>query len=166
MGSFICRQPNGLLCRFSTVVDTVTDYNMTDEEYVEMKAEQAREEARDVLKNYMRPFEWVDDYFYPNNMTEEEFNHIKDEMCKPVEKQSKALPPLDDGGCVGIMTFATIKGQWKMVIDSETETMRSWHYECSNCGCQHSGGYDLDGFYNYCPNCGAKMEGKKDESSD
>ena len=43
MGSFICRQPNGLLCRFSTVVDTVTHYNMTDEEYIQMKMEQARE---------------------------------------------------------------------------------------------------------------------------
>ena len=31
--SFIARQKNGLLCRFSTVIDTVSDYNMTDEEY-------------------------------------------------------------------------------------------------------------------------------------
>lgn len=39
MGSFIARQPNGLLCRFSSVVDTITDYNLTDEEYIEMCAE-------------------------------------------------------------------------------------------------------------------------------
>lgn len=36
MGAFIARQPNGLLCRFSSVVDCVTDYNMTEEEYIEM----------------------------------------------------------------------------------------------------------------------------------
>ena len=38
--NFIARQKNGLLCRFSTVIDTVTDYNMTDEEYIDgMKKE-------------------------------------------------------------------------------------------------------------------------------
>lgn len=82
MGSFICRQPNGKLCRFSTVVDTITHYNMTDEEYIEMKAEQAREEAKDVIENYLKPFDWVDDFFLPNNMTEEEFERIKREMEK------------------------------------------------------------------------------------
>ena len=83
MGSFICRQPNGLLCRFSTVVDTVTHYNMTDEEYIQMKMEQAREDAEDVIKNYLKPFEWIDQYFVDNNMTEEEFNQIKTKMCEP-----------------------------------------------------------------------------------
>ena len=83
MGSFICRQPNGLLCRFSTVIDTVTHYNMTDEEYIQMKMEQAREDAEDVIKNYLKPFEWIDQYFVDNNMTEEEFNQIKTKMCEP-----------------------------------------------------------------------------------
>lgn len=55
MGSFIARQPNGLLCRFSSVVDTITDYNLTDEEYIEMCAEKAREEAKEVLKYHIRP---------------------------------------------------------------------------------------------------------------
>lgn len=50
MGAFVTRQPNGLLCRFSSIVDCPTHYNMTDEEYIEMCAERAREEARDVLK--------------------------------------------------------------------------------------------------------------------
>ena len=31
MGAFICKQPNGKYCRFSTVVDSITDYNMTEE---------------------------------------------------------------------------------------------------------------------------------------
>lgn len=43
MGAFIARQPNGLLCRFSSVVDCITDYNMTEDEYIEMCAEKARE---------------------------------------------------------------------------------------------------------------------------
>lgn len=80
MGAFIARQPNGLLCRFSTVVDTVTNYNMTDEEYIEMCAEKARKEAREIIENYTKPFEEVKNYFIANNMTQEEFNRILLEM--------------------------------------------------------------------------------------
>ena len=85
MGAFVTRQPNGLLCRFSSIVDCPTHYNMTDEEYIEMCAEKAREEARDVLKNHLKPFEWLRDYFSPNNMTEEEFEKILKEMEVPKE---------------------------------------------------------------------------------
>lgn len=84
MGAFIARQPNGLLCRFSTVVDTVTDYNMTEEEYIELRAEMAREEARETIERYLRPFDWVKEYFTPNNMTEDEFNQILKEMSTEV----------------------------------------------------------------------------------
>ena len=86
MGAFIARQPNGLLCRFSSVVDCITDYNMTEEEYIEMCAEKARKEARDVLDRYMQPFELVDKRFYPNNMTVEEHKRIMKEMEKPADK--------------------------------------------------------------------------------
>ena len=86
MGAFIARQPNGLLCRFSSVVDCVTDYNMTEEEYIEMCAEKARKEARDVLDHYIKPFEMVDKCFFPNNMTVEEHKRIMKEMEKPVDK--------------------------------------------------------------------------------
>ena len=84
MGAFISRQPNGLLCRFSTVVDCITDYNMTEEEYIEMKAEQAREDARYAIAHHLRPYEWVDEYFHPNNMTQEEHEQIKKKMEETV----------------------------------------------------------------------------------
>lgn len=86
MGAFIARQPNGLLCRFSSVVDCITDYNMTEEEYIEMCAEKARKEARDVLDHYMQPFELVDKRFCPNNMTVEQHKRIVKEMEKPADK--------------------------------------------------------------------------------
>ena len=35
MGAFISKQPNGLYCRFSTIVDTITHYNMTESDYIE-----------------------------------------------------------------------------------------------------------------------------------
>lgn len=58
MGAFIARQPNGLLCRWSSVVDNFTHYNMTEEEYIEYRAECAREQARLDLQNshFVRPF--------------------------------------------------------------------------------------------------------------
>ena len=80
MGAFICRQPNGKLCRFSTVVDSVTHYNMTDEEYIEMRAERAREDARYTLEHDLEPYAWIDEFFRPGEMTQEEFDKIKKEM--------------------------------------------------------------------------------------
>ena len=74
--SFISRQPNGLLCRFSTVTDTITDYNMTYEEYIEVCAQKAREEARETLKHSLRPFERVKESFRPVNMSNSKFNKI------------------------------------------------------------------------------------------
>ena len=56
MGSFIARQPNGLLCRFSTVVDCVTHWNMTDEQYIAMCVEKARQRANFHIV-YMSNFE-------------------------------------------------------------------------------------------------------------
>lgn len=89
MGAFIARQPNGLLCRFSTIVDCVTHYNMTEEEYIEMEAEKAREAARDVINNYLRPYELIDEYFVPNNMSQVEFEAIKKEMEQTLKKGVK-----------------------------------------------------------------------------
>lgn len=55
MGSFIAQQPNGLYCRFSTIVDTVTHYNMTKDDYIEvckdrLGKKRGEEEANDILK--------------------------------------------------------------------------------------------------------------------
>lgn len=88
MGAFVTRQPYGLLCRFSSIVDCPTHYNMTDDEYIEMCAERAREEARDVLENHLKLFEWLRDYFRADNMSQEEFEKILKEMELPKE-QSK-----------------------------------------------------------------------------
>ena len=81
MGAFVCKQPNGLYCRFSTMVEGITHYNMTAEEYVEMCAEKARKEARDVLENYLRPFNDVKVLFRPDiDNTVEMMNEILKEM--------------------------------------------------------------------------------------
>jgi len=80
VGAFVAKQPNGLYCRFSTVVDCPTDWNMTADDYIEMCKEKAEKEARDVLANYLQPFDMVKDRFYPNNMTEEEFEQFLNDV--------------------------------------------------------------------------------------
>lgn len=80
MGSYICKQPNGKYCRFSTVVDTVTDWNMTKEDYIELCKKKAEKEAIDVLQNHLQPFERIREDFSPNNNTQREFNKILKEM--------------------------------------------------------------------------------------
>ena len=73
MGAFIARQPNGLYCRFSTVVDCPTDWNMTEDDYIELCKKRAEEEARDILRDYLKPFELVKEYFRPTNMKRAEY---------------------------------------------------------------------------------------------
>lgn len=82
MGRFVARQPNGKLCIFSTIVDTVTYYDLTEEDYIELKAEEARERAREDLASprFVRPFSEVKSYFAPNCMTQEEFDALCKEM--------------------------------------------------------------------------------------
>lgn len=84
MGSFIAKQPNGLYCRFSSVIDTVTDWNMTEDDYINMcvakATEQAIKEAKETIEKHLQPFENVKDYFFPANNTIEEFNEILNDM--------------------------------------------------------------------------------------
>ncbi|MBO5970095.1 MAG: hypothetical protein J6S14_16575 [Clostridia bacterium] len=93
MGAFVAQQPNGLYCRFSSVVDTVTHWNMTFDEYVEqvqMKRygrshEEAVVEAHDIINNYIQPFQEIINRFRPINDTVEEFNGILSEMGSEVQ---------------------------------------------------------------------------------
>ena len=78
--SYIVRQPNGKLCRFSTICDCPTDWNMTDDEYVELCAQKAREEARETIRKARRTIEDMIEDFRPNNMTNQEFEMILKEM--------------------------------------------------------------------------------------
>lgn len=86
MGGFIAKQPNGKYCRFSTVVDCLTDINMTFEDYVKVimqrghQKKKAREEAQEIFDNYIYPFQEVIDRFVPNNMTNAQFKECLKKM--------------------------------------------------------------------------------------
>ena len=85
MAGFIARQPNGLLCRHSNVTDCITDYNMTEEDYIAMCMENAKAEACAVIKNNVLPFSEIESSFVDNNMTQERFWQILMEMQQPKE---------------------------------------------------------------------------------
>lgn len=74
MGAFISQQPNGKYCRFSTVVDTVTHYNMTVQDYIDLKVAEARQEAIDTIRGHCKPFSDVLENFNTTNETVDEFN--------------------------------------------------------------------------------------------
>ena len=51
MGQQIIKQPNGKYCLFSSVIDSVTYYNMTKEEIVEIWTEQAKKDFEEKVNN-------------------------------------------------------------------------------------------------------------------
>lgn len=89
MGAYIARQPNGLICRFSSITDTVTDYNLTEQEYIDMCRRQAADEAIYEIRHAMHPYEDVISDFVPRNMTVAEFSKIRGEMeaCRPTSPE-------------------------------------------------------------------------------
>lgn len=92
MAGFIAKQPNGLYCRFSPVVGCPTNWNMTEEEYIELCKQNAEEEARETLKRHLKPFEEVKDRFYPANMTQAEFLDFLIDVSTPVEVLKNEQP--------------------------------------------------------------------------
>lgn len=89
--SFIARQPNGLLCRYSSVVECVTNINMTEEDYIEMCAERGREMAREIIASRLADYNRVIDETTTLNMTEERFLEIRKLMENPAFKNDKNI---------------------------------------------------------------------------
>ena len=57
MGQQIVKQPNGKYCLFSSVVDSVTYYNMSAEEIIEVWTEEARKEYERKVKEAIEQLE-------------------------------------------------------------------------------------------------------------
>ena len=80
MGAYFAKQPNGLYCRFSTIVDTITHYNLTKEDVIEYYMEKAKEDAEYMLEHRLYDFERIKTDFVPNNNTVEEFDQLVKDM--------------------------------------------------------------------------------------
>ena len=74
MAGSLTKQPNGLYCRFSSIVDRPTHWNMTKEEYIEMSSDyQVEAEAIDTIENYLQPFESIIERCTLDNISLDEF---------------------------------------------------------------------------------------------
>ena len=92
MPAYIAKQPNGLYCRFSTVVDTFTHYNMTEDDVRELFAEHGRAEANMALckaQRLVNNFNELKSRFIPNNMTRKHFNMLLEEMTASIEQEAQ-----------------------------------------------------------------------------
>lgn len=91
MGSCICKQPNGLYCRYSSVVETMTDINMTFEDYVKILMErrnycekEAISEAKDIFENYLHDYYQIEKEISLLNETMQSRQKLKNKMRKSV----------------------------------------------------------------------------------
>ena len=79
------------------------------------------------------------------------------EVCNDIEEHIRKL------GCMDFIARADVQeikhGKWKLCY--EDWRMQIAGDECSACGFQHYGA--CISHYHYCPNCGAKMDGKEVE---
>jgi len=84
-GSFIALQPNGLYCRFSSVVECLTHINMTAEDYMNNFTGTVNdaEEAEDILNNYVRSFSAVKGLTTTRNMAPAEWKRTMTHVTLP-----------------------------------------------------------------------------------
>lgn len=83
MGIFVVKQPNNLYCMYSTYVDSIVSYNMTREDYIDFKKQEAKEKAKRHLDRIDKGEAWeVPDFekliekFIPREMSIDEFIKI------------------------------------------------------------------------------------------
>lgn len=82
MGVMYCKQPNGKICRFSSIVDCITHWDMTDEGFISYKMQQAKEEAERDLKEPMF-FDDIGEAISQINLSSG--NITPDEVCNQLE---------------------------------------------------------------------------------
>lgn len=76
--------------------------------------------------------------------------------AKEVVENLPTIDPAENGGCLGCQYERL--GQWRM---KELDKFRKYEVVCSECGAKYIGNYDAYDEpceFNYCPNCGARMD--------
>ena len=99
MSVIIARQPNGLICRYSSIVGYVTDYNMTEEDYINFCKEIAELQAREILAHRMKDFSEVKEAFIPAIMSEEDIQKVMKKMELPKEQCKHTV--IEDNAVIG-----------------------------------------------------------------
>ena len=72
MSRVLIRQPNGKYLLWSSIVDGPIKINMTKEEYIEFKKQQAEADAIDTLENYSKDYNYIYDLIFIFNMDDDQ----------------------------------------------------------------------------------------------
>jgi len=90
MGAIYYKQPNGRFCRYSTICDAVTDYNMSEYDIIKLFVENAIDDAKKFINNEsnFHDFNKLCDKFKDGNnwtgeMSVKEFEKLKEKMSRP-----------------------------------------------------------------------------------
>ena len=94
----------------------------------------------EVLETYAELFDMFDDN-----------KEICKELCKVYDKIR------------GLPTIEPKRGKWIRHVLKNANV--PWGYDCSACGAWFIVGEDTIEKYDYCPNCGTRMEGAKNEKA-
>lgn len=94
-------------------------------------------------------------------------------MNKQIEEMANDLVQICPGfvenycgqiNCVTHITLSLTKIGWHKHTEGEWLTRTAPITQCSVCGTQRN--FEKQSGWNFCPNCGAKMKGAKDEQAD
>ena len=82
---FICRQPNGKLCRFSHITESLTHINFTEEDYLngDINDNMDLESKKDTLKNYIHPISRAIEKISFINYTKQELLQVLSDIGFP-----------------------------------------------------------------------------------
>lgn len=82
MSRVLIRQPNGKYLLWSSIVDGPIKTNMTKEEYIEFKKQEAEEDAIDTLENYSRDYNYIYDLIFIFNMDNDEIIDFRNTLIE------------------------------------------------------------------------------------
>lgn len=93
MAVMIIKQPNGLYCRYSSIVDTITHYNFTKEEYLNNITGTVpnREDGIDILENYLHSFEEVEELLRLRLSDSESEEEVEELISNMYEKRKQGF---------------------------------------------------------------------------
>lgn len=84
------------------------------------------------------------------------YRHTYLDQIIDIVSELPTIDPAENGGCLGCQYEKL--GQWRM---KELDKFRKYEVVCSECGAKYIGNYDAYDEpceFNYCPNCGSRMD--------
>lgn len=82
MSRVLIRQPNEKYLLWSSIVDGPIKINMTKEEYIEFKKQEAEEDAIDTLENYSRDYNYIYDLIFIFNMDNDQIMDFRNMLIE------------------------------------------------------------------------------------